>query len=76
MQGAFTLARPRVTEPRDPFLRWVNRLDDFFEQAPGTAAQKVFKQIVFCRACRSLGLLAARDEPACCPSCGADLIAQ
>lgn len=70
----FTTLRPWMTAPADPFLRWVKRIDDFFETTP-LAARRHFKPVVFCRACRQLGQLDPETEDDC-PHCGDNLIGQ
>jgi hypothetical protein len=62
-------------EVREPFTRFAKRIGDFFEAERYEPKHKCFRQIVFCRECRTLGLIHTRSRSSC-PHCGVDLIVQ
>jgi len=74
LQTTFNILPARQLGPRDSFARLVRRIDQFFEGS-GDPSRNVFKQIVFCRNCRTLQLIKMKDEHRC-PSCGDDLVRQ
>ena len=68
-----TVLPTTVTSARQPFSRFVDRIDKFFEEQKGR--RKSFNQIVFCRECRRLQMIRMKNEHTC-PGCGSDLISQ
>jgi hypothetical protein len=70
--GMFML-NARVGLPTEPFSRLAERLDTFFDGVDDE--NKHFRQIIFCRACRQLGLVKMKEARQC-PTCGADLVLQ
>jgi hypothetical protein len=74
LQTTFDIMSARPSEPRQPFLRLADRLNEFYERAKNRPG-KPFHQIVFCRVCRELNLIKMKDEY-CCPSCQSDLVIQ
>jgi hypothetical protein len=62
-------------KPRDPFARFIHRIDQFYEQIPQGSYGPVKKQIVFCRDCHRLQYISTRDEYTC-PNCESNLIVQ
>jgi hypothetical protein len=74
LQTNIPVLTPVTTTPRQPFLRFAERLQEFSEQAKSRGGS-AFRQIVFCRACRKLQLIRMRNEYSC-PACGNDLIVQ
>ncbi len=63
-----------TSQPHEPFSRWADRINKFFEQTPDQP-KKHFKQIVFCRNCHALQLIRMRDTHAC-PICQSNFIIQ
>jgi hypothetical protein len=74
LRTSFELTVPALGTPQDGFSRLVARLDGFFERV-GDMRRKSFKQIIFCKECRQLQLIDAREEQFC-PGCNANLIIQ
>jgi hypothetical protein len=74
LRTTFEILPAVSSQPGDKFSRLVDRIDEFFEQAPNRPT-KSFHQVVFCRRCRQLQLIRMRDEHVC-PICGNDLLAQ
>lgn len=72
MQTTADILSATQFQPRDPFAKLADRIDQFFEQLPDPSPSK---QIVFCRECRRLQHIKMRDEYTC-PNCQSDLILQ
>jgi hypothetical protein len=74
LQTTFNILPAFPFQPRDPFVRLAERINDFFERSP-EKSRSFSRQIVFCRDCRSLQLINMKEEFTC-PTCKSDLIVQ
>lgn len=75
LQTTFNILPAFPFQPRDPFARLVQRIDQFFEQIPEQSRSYIKNQIVFCRDCRKLQYISMRDEHTCL-NCQSNLIVQ
>jgi hypothetical protein len=74
-KATFNLLPAVASAPRDPFASVIARIDTFHDSFDDEQKGILTKQIVFCRDCRCLQLIAMRDTHEC-PACRSDLIAQ
>ncbi|MGA7565892.1 MAG: hypothetical protein WBW53_07455 [Terriglobales bacterium] len=73
LRNTFDLLPATIAGPDQPFSRFAERLNDFFERA--RQPPQPFNQIVYCRQCRKLHLIRMKNDHFC-PSCKDNLILQ